>query len=59
MVFINRYFQILIYFYSQDKLVISPDKINLIIVAKQAMRNQTEELRIIMQKKDVYPKKPI
>ena len=39
--------------------MINLDKTNLMIVAKPAMKNQTEELRIIMQKGDIYPKKQI
>ena len=57
--YINRYFQILIYFYSQNKLVINPDKTNLMIVARPGIRNQMEDLRIVTHKEDAYPKKQI
>ena len=57
--YINRYFLVLIYFYSQNKLLINPEKTNLIVISKPGKRQEADYLRIVTEKEDVRPKRQI
>ena len=57
--YINRYFNILIHYYTQNKHLINPEKANLLVIANPAIRNMNNDMRIITETKDVHPKKQI
>ena len=55
--YLDRYFAILKFFYKQNKLLLNPEKTNLMIVARPAMKDEAEDVRIIAEKEEVTPKK--
>ena len=50
---------VLKYFYHQNKLLLNPEKTNIMIIAKPAIRSEAEDIRINTEKEEVYPKKTI
>ena len=57
--YLDRYFLVLKMFYRQNKLLLNPEKTNIMIVAKPAMKQQAEDIRIVTEKEEVTPKKTI
>ena len=59
--YINRFFDVLKHYYTLNKLKINPEKTNLLIIAKPAMKERNKDIRIVTEKNedDVYPKKQI
>ena len=57
--YIDRYFLILKYFYNQNKLLLNPEKTNIMIIAKPAIKSEADDIRIVTEKEDVHPKKTI
>ena len=41
---LDRYFRVLKYFYRQNKLMLNPEKMNVLVVAKPAIKAEAEEI---------------
>ena len=55
--YLNQYFKVLKYYYTLNEHLISPEKKNLLIIANPTLRNWREDIRIVTQSEDVFPKK--
>ena len=57
--YLDRYFRILILYYRQNKLLLNPEKTNVMIVAKPAARREADDIRLVTDTEEVKPKKTI
>ena len=57
--YVERYFRVLDYFYKQNKLVLNPEKTNILVVAKPAIKALADDIRIVTDKEEVKPSKSI
>ena len=57
--YIKIYFEILKFYYRISKLIINPEKTNLLMIANPTMRNRNSQLKIETESEDVIPKKQI
>ena len=57
--YLDRYFRILILYYRQNKLLLNPEKTNVMIVARPATKREADDIRIVTDTEEVKPKQTI
>ena len=57
--YLDRYFWVLKPFYKQNKLMLNPEKTNVLVVAKPTVKAEAKDIRILTDNDDVTPKKAI
>ena len=57
--YIDKYFKMLGYFYRQNKLLLNPEKTNVLIIAKPGIRNEADDIKIMTETEEVKPKRLI